>query len=103
MDQTRRAANRLQSQTDSIIMVTMLAKMVVMIITMRPGGRRDVMILNTEIIFFHSKKGLLRENEQFLPTFLLVFSKQSRSAPVHYLLLVLFASHRGEGGGRGAR
>ena len=66
MDQTRRAANRLQSQIDSIIMVTMLAKMVVMIITMRPGGRRDVMILNTEIIFFHSKKGLLRENEQFL-------------------------------------
>ena len=93
MDQTRRAANRLQSQTDSIIMVTMLAKMVVVIITMRPGGRRDVMILNTEIIFFHSKKGLLRENEQFLPTFLLVFSKQSRSAPIQYLLLVLFASH----------
>ena len=62
MDQTRRAANRLQSQIDSIIMVTMLAKMVVIIITMRPGGRRDVMILNTEIIFFHSKKGLLREN-----------------------------------------
>ena len=93
MDQTRRVANRLQSQIDSIIMVTMLAKMVVMIITMRPGGRRDVMILNTEIIFFHSKKGLLRENEQFLPTFLLVFSKQSRSAPFHYLFLVLFASH----------
>ena len=92
MDQTRRAANRLQSQIDSIIMVTMLT-VVVMIITMRPGGRRDVMILNTEIIFFHSKKGLLRENEQFLPTFLLVFSKQSRSAPVHYLFLVLFASH----------
>ena len=83
----------LQKQTDSIIMVTMLTKMVVMIITMRPGGRRDAMILNTEIIFFHSKKGLLRENEQFLPTFLLVFSKQGRSAPVHYLFLVLFASH----------
>ena len=83
----------LQKQTDSIIMVTMLTKMVVMIITMRPGGRRDAMILNTDIIFFHSEKGLLRENEQFLPTFLLVFSKQSRSAPVHYLLLVLFASH----------
>ena len=93
MDQTRQAAKRLQSQTDSIIMVTMLTKMVVMIITMRPGGRRDAMILNTDIIFFHSEKGLLRENEQFLPTFLLVFSKQSRSAPVHYLLLVLFASH----------
>ena len=62
MDQTRRAANRLQSQIDSIIMVTMLAKMVVMIITMRPGGRRDVMILNTEIIFFHSKKGLRMNN-----------------------------------------
>ena len=33
-------------------MVTMLATMIVMIITMRPGGRRDKMILNTEIISF---------------------------------------------------